>query len=159
MVTDFNLANFLANGGVIVGSLTIAGYLTKQWMNARVAAESNLVIKMSDLETKHLTSIAAVAKVATDAAFAVAQVATEAATQVALVSREYRAETLALTAEIKTGIETNRSEYVRVGEATKCSIDILSLHVERTNGRVREQEIDIVRHDERIKQLQETKNN
>lgn len=132
MGNELNIANILANGGVVITSITITGYFIRKWMN--------------NIENKHKESVLAVSKVAVDTASSVAQVARDTAaavaivakdtaTAVAQVSKENRDETIRLTTEIKEGIKTNREEYIRIGSGIKASIDILAEHQRVANGR------------------------
>ena len=114
----------------------VIGFFVRKWMAAREEAEKTNSANMIALDDTHRKSIETVAKVATDAAAAVTQVATNAAAEVARVTEANKIETLRLTTEIKAGIENNRAEYINTGKEIKASIDALSIHVQRTNGRV-----------------------
>ena len=72
MLNELNLTNVIANGGIVVGSLTLSGWLLKKWMR--------------DIENKHDQSVIAVNGVALSAAAAVAQVAKDTAAAVAVVA-------------------------------------------------------------------------
>ena len=114
----------------------VIGFFVRKWMAAREKAEEANAANIIALDDTHRKSIETVAKVATDAATAVAAVATDAAAEVARVTEANKIETIRLTTEIKAGIENNRAEYINTGKEIKASIDALSIHVQRTNGRV-----------------------
>ena len=66
MITELNLPNVLVNGGVVVSSLTFAGWMFKRWMNSREKNEADIRCELvsataqiaHDLADKHEKSVA-----------------------------------------------------------------------------------------------------
>ena len=48
MITELNLPNVIANGSLMIGSLTFAGWMFKKWMNDRELAEKNIRSELAD---------------------------------------------------------------------------------------------------------------
>ena len=143
MLTEVNLPNVIANGGIVIGSLTLAGWLLRKWMNDIENKHNQSVIAVNGVALSAAASVAqvardtasAVAMVAKETAAAVSQVARDTADAVARVSKDSRNETIRLTSEIKEGININRAEYIRVSAEIKGSVDLLAALQREANGR------------------------
>lgn len=66
MIFEVNWPNVLANGSVILGSVSVNVYLLKKWMNTRETAEINLRKEMINTTTKITEDLSAKHKEATE---------------------------------------------------------------------------------------------